>query len=137
MIEVYKILHGVYDERVTNELFNVTDQTRTRGHSWKLAKDRSRLEIRKNFFTSRVVNVWNSLTDKVVCAPSVYAFENRLDNLWSNHPIKCNSDAEYSPYTTHQDTGSWRSAELQPTDEELNIEASGLRSESTKVNIGR
>ena len=34
MIEEYKILHGVYDELVTNELFNVTDQTRTRGHSW-------------------------------------------------------------------------------------------------------
>ena len=62
---------GVYDERVTMELFNFTDQRRTRGHSMKLAKDRSRLEIRKNFFTSRVVNVWNSLTDKVVCAPSV------------------------------------------------------------------
>ena len=45
MIEVYKILHGVYDEQVTNELFNVTDQTWTRGHSWKLAKDRSRLEM--------------------------------------------------------------------------------------------
>ena len=39
MIKVYKILHGVYDEWVTNELFNVTDQTRTHGHSWKLAKD--------------------------------------------------------------------------------------------------
>ena len=113
MIEVYKILHGVYDERVTNELFNVTVQTRTRGHSWKLAKDRSRLEIRKNFFTSRVINVWNSLTDKVVCAPSVNAFENRLDKLWSNHPMKYNPDTQFSPYTTHQDTGSWRSAELQ------------------------
>ena len=109
------------------------DQTLTRGHSWKLAKDRSRLEIRKNFFTSRVVNIWNSLTDKVACAQSVNAFENCLDKLWSNHPMKYNPDAEYSPYTTHQlqDIGSWRSAELQPTDEELNIEASGLRSEST------
>ena len=62
---------------------------------------------------------------------NVNAFENRLDKLWSYHPMKYNPDAEYSPYTRHQDTGSWRSAELQPTDEELNIEASGLRSEST------
>ena len=34
MIEVYKILHGVYDKRVRTELFNVTDQARTHGHSW-------------------------------------------------------------------------------------------------------
>ena len=26
MIEVYKILHGVYDERVTSEVFNIKDQ---------------------------------------------------------------------------------------------------------------
>ena len=124
MSEVYKILHGVYDERVTTELFNVSDQARMRGHPWKLAKDRSRLEIRKSFFTSRVVNVWNSLTYKVVCAPSLNALMNRLDKLWSYHPMKYNPDAEYNPYTSQQDTGSWRS-ELQPTD----IEASGLRSE--------
>ena len=76
MIEVYKILHGVYDEQVTAELLNVTDQARTHGHSLKLSKDRSRLEICNNFFTSRVVNVWNSLMDKVVCAQSVNAFKN-------------------------------------------------------------
>ena len=65
MIEVYKILHGVYDERVTSELFNIKDQTRTRGHSLRLTKHRCRLDMRKNFFTSRVVNVWNSLTEKL------------------------------------------------------------------------
>ena len=49
-----------------------------------------------------------------------------------------NPDAEYYPYTTHQDTGIWRSAELQKTDEKLNIEdieAPDLRTESTYVNI--
>ena len=54
MLEVYKILHGVYDEQVTTELFNVADQAQMHGHSLKLAKHRSRLEIRKNSFTSRV-----------------------------------------------------------------------------------
>ena len=81
MIEVYKILHGVYDEGVTSELFNIKDQARTRGHSLRLTKHRCRLDMRKNFFTSRVVNIWNSLTEKAVCAPSVNAFENRLDKL--------------------------------------------------------
>ena len=57
MIEVYKILHGVYDERVTSELFNIKDQARTLGHSLRLTKHRCWLDMRKNFFTSRVVNV--------------------------------------------------------------------------------
>ena len=133
MIEVYRILHGVYDERGTSELFNIKDQARTCGHSLRLTKHRCRLDMRKNFFTSRVVNVWNSLTEKVVCAPSVNAFENRLDKLWYNHPMKFNPNIKYSPnphMTTH-DPGSQRSAEIQMTDDELNIEAAGLRSEST------
>ena len=36
MIEVYKILSGVYDKRVTSELLNFMDHSRTRGHSLKL-----------------------------------------------------------------------------------------------------
>ena len=133
MIEVYKILHGVYDERVTSELFNIMDQARTRGYSLRLTKHRCGLDMRKNFFTSRVVNVWNSLTEKIVFAPSVNAFENGIDKLWYNHQMKFNPDIEYSPnqhMTTH-DPGSQRTAEIQMTDDELNIEAAGLRSEST------
>ena len=84
--------------------------------------------MRKNFFTSRVVNVWNSLTEKVVCAPSVNAFENRLDKLWYTHPMKFNPDIKYNP-NPHMMTQ--RSAEIQMTEDELNIEAAGLRSEST------
>ena len=71
--------------------------------------------------------------EKVACAPSVNAFENRLDKLWYNHPMNFNPDIEYNPnphMTTH-DAGSQRSAEIQITDGELNIEAAVLRSEST------
>ena len=68
-----------------------------------------------------------------VCAPSVNAFENRLDKLWYNHPMKFNPDIEYNPHPHMMtyDPGSQRSAEIQMTDDELNIEAAGLRSEST------
>ena len=33
----------------------------TRGHAYKLCKPRCTNAVRKNFFTYRVVNVWNSL----------------------------------------------------------------------------
>jgi len=42
---------------------------------------RSRLDIRKNFFSQRVVNVWNSLPQVVVDADSVNSFKNRLDKF--------------------------------------------------------
>ena len=48
MIEVYKILNGVYDGRVTSGIFSVSGQSRTRGHSQKLNRFRSRIDIRKS-----------------------------------------------------------------------------------------
>ena len=58
----------------------------TRGNSMKLAKTRPRLNIRGNYFSTRVVNLWNSLPDSVVAAPSVDAFKGRLDKHWENLP---------------------------------------------------
>ena len=37
--------------------------------------------MRKNFFTSRVVNVWNPLMEQAISASSVNAFDNRIDKL--------------------------------------------------------
>jgi len=42
-------------------------------------KDRLNLDIRKHFFSQRVVNVWNELPQHVVDAPSVNSFKNRLE----------------------------------------------------------
>jgi len=39
------------------------------------------LNLRKNFFTQRVVNDWNRLPSYVVEAPSVNVFKNRLDDF--------------------------------------------------------
>ena len=51
-----------------------------RGHMYKFAKYyRSRLNVRASFFSQRVVNDWNKLSDDVVSADSVNAFKNRLD----------------------------------------------------------
>ncbi len=83
MIEVYKIISGRYDEAVSQNILTKSQNTRTRGHMHKLQKPNCRLNIRKNALTSRVVNNWNALPENVVSAPSMYAFENRLDHYWS------------------------------------------------------
>ena len=83
-IEVYKYLHGQYNVQSPNLQLN--KDAITRGHSMKLAKTRPRLNLRANYFSNRVVNLWNNLPDSVVMAPSVNAFKARLDKHWKDLP---------------------------------------------------
>ncbi|KAK3090279.1 hypothetical protein FSP39_010600 [Pinctada imbricata] len=94
IIEVFKILTGIYDKRVCSDLFEL-NLSSTRGHPFKLKKKRSRLDVRKHFFTNRVIDIWNSLPESVVLAKTLYSFENRLDKFWANQPMKYDFEAEY------------------------------------------
>ena len=47
----------------------------TRGHNFKLSKDHNRLDVRKNSFSQRVVNTWNSLKYETVNSKNVNEFK--------------------------------------------------------------
>jgi hypothetical protein len=89
MIECYKILHEIYDDEVSPNLPRSTSNLR--GHGYKLFKRRTlTLDLRKCFFSNRIVEPWNSLPEDIVSAPSLNAFKRRLDKFWRNHPHKFN-----------------------------------------------
>lgn len=88
MIETYKIVTGVYDTAASKGILNRARNTRTRGHRHKLEKYTCNKNIRLHTFSHRVVQPWNSLPDSVVAAPSVLAFERRLDKHWRHHPLR-------------------------------------------------
>jgi hypothetical protein len=90
MIEVYKHLHGIY--KLSGDLLPRNTDTVTRGHTMKLKKCHSSKGLRHNFFSLRVVDQWNSLPEKVVSAPTMNTFKNRLDRHWSNYRHEINPD---------------------------------------------
>jgi ribonuclease P/MRP protein subunit RPP40 len=86
MIEVYKILSGVYDVHVCPTLLR-SEEVRTRGNCLKLKTNRTKYDIRKYSFCNRIVKVWNSLPDEIVAVDSVNCFKNKLDLYWSKEDI--------------------------------------------------
>jgi len=59
----YQLLFGIVD--VQSDKFFEFNMRPSRGHQYKLYKNRSVSHVRAAFFSERVVNVWNSLPDSV------------------------------------------------------------------------
>ena len=93
LIEAYKIITGKYDLTVSPK-FKFSKVKFTRGNDYKLETFCTSYELRKHFFTNRIINVWNSLPNDVVKADTTNQFKNRLDNFWKNQEMIHNYRAE-------------------------------------------
>ena len=83
LIVAFQYLKGAY-EKARKGVFTRDCNDRMRGNGWKLREGRFRLNIRKKFFTVRVVRHWNRLSKEVVDASSLEVFRARLDGALSN-----------------------------------------------------
>ena len=83
MIEVFKIIHNLYDIESSPKILrweDVSFRTGNRGHTLKLFTQRAKTNI-NFFFPIRVTEPWNSLPETVVQAKSLNTFKNRLDQF--------------------------------------------------------
>ncbi|PKU41620.1 hypothetical protein llap_8072 [Limosa lapponica baueri] len=83
LIAAFQYLKGAY-RRDGEGLFIRVWSERARGNGFKLKEGRFRLDIRKKFFSVRVVRHWNRLPREAVDALSLEVFKIRLDGALSN-----------------------------------------------------
>ena len=79
MIEAFKIINDIYDRDVPDYLFDLDQNTRTKGNDKKLKKKYNKLNIWKFSFTNKIVDIWNSLPNEAIVAKTVKHVEINLD----------------------------------------------------------
>ncbi|KAK4807113.1 hypothetical protein QYF61_018454 [Mycteria americana] len=91
LIAAFQYLKGA-SKKDGAKLFTRACCDRTRGNGFKLKEGRFRLDIRKKFFTMRVVKHWNRLPREVVDAPSLETVKRweRLTRSFS--PFQCQNE---------------------------------------------
>ena len=83
LIAAFQYLKGGY--RKDGEGLFIRECTdRTRSNGFKLKEDRFRSDIRKKFFTVRMMWHWHRLPREAVATPSLEVFKARLDRALSN-----------------------------------------------------
>jgi len=82
----YKILHHSVDLH-KEDFFTMSSIIKTLGNSYKLIVPNSKINARTNYFSVRIINVWNRLSDELVNAFSVSSFNYKLINTDLNFEL--------------------------------------------------
>ena len=88
IIEVFKIFEA-YNDVNYKKFFDQPVASITRGHKYKITKNRCNTNIRQNFFTNRIIKTWNNLPENIIDSESIETFKTRLERFWANLSIRC------------------------------------------------
>ena len=77
LVFCFKIVHGLVGGIFSDYGLELSKR-KSRGHSLKLTYSNFRVNVRSQFFASRVCEPWNSLTEDTIMSPSVNNFKSKL-----------------------------------------------------------
>ena len=86
LVQMYKIANNIGNVKC-NLIFQKDlprNRTRNQNEPLNLVKQNSRLDCRKNFYTNRIVNAWNSVPSNIKHSTTVKSFKSRL-TVWMEH----------------------------------------------------
>ena len=78
-VKLPELIWFKYTHNICDSLLELESRTNTRGHSYKLKKQRCNTMLQRHFFTQRIMDRWKSLPAEVAEAPGLNAFKNRVD----------------------------------------------------------
>ena len=79
LIQVFKIVRNYYDYLSTKSIFKMKNNSRLRGHEYKICKQAINKSKYHNFFSNRIINIWNNLSHDVVNSNSINELKNKFD----------------------------------------------------------
>ena len=83
MVFMYQLFNGGIDAN-PEAYFVLAGRRLTRGHPFKILKQRAVCRVRRSAFSIRSVNDWNALPESVVRSASVNTFKASLDAHWAD-----------------------------------------------------
>ena len=81
LIIMFKLMKGLMNIDVST-FFEVKPETSTRGHNLKVQLKRCNSDVKRNFFTHRVILPWNNLPIKLINCKTVNEFKTGYDKLY-------------------------------------------------------
>ena len=80
MVQISAWLRRNYNNCRPN-FIRIHQSSRTRGNGMKLYREQCSIDAKHQFFSNRIVDIWNSLPAAVVLSPSVAVFKRNLAKL--------------------------------------------------------
>ncbi len=83
LIQTYRIIHGIddFDTKLFTKTKDVSCRNTRQSAKENISGEKSRLEIRRKFFSQRVVNEWNKLPLDIQNARSLATFKSKLNSI--------------------------------------------------------